>query len=93
MKLMLGRAATEAEVGSLDQETQEDLLTLNWLQVPARKMTMQFFLFCWRERYSLHEATTTNSFFFFFFFLGGMDIHYTSATIATSRVFEDHHKP
>ena len=32
-------------------------------------------------------------FFFFFFFLGGMDIHYTSATIATSRLCEVHHKP
>ena len=29
----------------------------------------------------------------FFYFLGGMDIHYTSATIATSRLREVHHKP
>ena len=32
-------------------------------------------------------------FFFFFFFLGGKDIHYTSAMIATSRVCDVHHKP
>ena len=32
-------------------------------------------------------------FFFFFFFLGGTDIHYTSAMIATSRVCDVHHKP
>ena len=32
-------------------------------------------------------------FFFFFFFLGGKDIHYTSAVIATSRVCDVHHKP
>ena len=31
--------------------------------------------------------------FFFFFFLGGKDIHYTSAMIATSRVCDVHHKP
>ena len=31
--------------------------------------------------------------FFCSFFLGGMDIHYTNATIATSRVCEVHHKP
>ena len=30
---------------------------------------------------------------FFFFFLGGKDIHYTSAKIATSRVCDVHHKP
>ena len=30
---------------------------------------------------------------FFFFFLGGKDIHYTSAMIATSRVCDVHHKP
>ena len=29
----------------------------------------------------------------FFFFLGGKDIHYTSAMIATSRVCDVHHKP
>ena len=29
----------------------------------------------------------------FYFFSGGMDIHYTSATIATSIVCEVHHKP
>ena len=31
--------------------------------------------------------------FFVFFFLGGKDIHYTSAMIATSRVCDVHHKP
>ena len=31
--------------------------------------------------------------FFFFFFLGGRDIHYTCATITTSRVCEVHSKP
>ena len=31
--------------------------------------------------------------FFFLLLLGGMDIHYTSATIATSRLCELHHKP
>ena len=30
---------------------------------------------------------------FLFFFLGGKDIHYTSAMIATSRVCDVHHKP
>ena len=32
-------------------------------------------------------------FFFFFFFLGGMDIHYTSATITTSKKHDVHCKP
>ena len=36
---------------------------------------------------------STESLFCFFVFLGGMDIHYTSATIVTSRVCEVHHKP
>ena len=31
--------------------------------------------------------------FVVFFFLGGKDIHYTSAMIATSRVCDVHHKP
>ena len=39
------------------------------------------------------EALNCFFFFFFFFFLGGKDIHYTSAMIATSRVCDVHHKP
>jgi len=40
-----------------------------------------------------HCEEAAMAFFFPFFFVGGMDIHYTSATIATSRVCEVHHKP
>ena len=39
------------------------------------------------------QFTADVLFFFFFFFLGGKDIHYTSAMIATSRVCDVHHKP
>ena len=39
------------------------------------------------------SASDTDSSFFFFFFLGGRDIHYTCATITTSRVCEVHPKP
>ena len=39
------------------------------------------------------EAAGIQDFFFFFFFLGGMDIHYTSATITTSKKHDVHCKP
>ena len=42
---------------------------------------------------SLAKLAAKLLFFFFFFFLGGKDIHYTSAMIATSRVCDVHHKP
>ena len=35
---------------------------------------------------------TADVFFFFFFFLGGKDIHYTSATITTSKKCDVHCK-
>ena len=54
-------------------------------------------LMCGAYKAYIHRATPEQAccpfFFFFFFFLGGMDIHYTSATIATPRLCEVHHKP
>ena len=44
------------------------------------------------QLHHLSNAPHTRA-FFFFFFLGGKDIHYTSAMIATSRVCDVHHKP
>ena len=46
-----------------------------------------------RAAYLADPTSQPALFFFFFFFLGGKDIHYTSATITTSRVCDVHHKP
>ena len=44
-------------------------------------------------RLTMHGMRPLSKLLSFFFFLGGKDIHYTSAMIATSRVCDVHHKP
>ena len=57
------------------------------------ELKVHFFFFLGYRIVHLSDSSPVPLFFFFFFFLGGKDIHYTSAMIATSRVCDVHHKP